>query len=94
MSNLLATVCGAKNYEVHQGGKIWIKSSGVYLRSRGNVGIRVKDDKGILVYSFDSINQCAIFFGVSDRTINRRLEKGYLKIKGQNLIFKREVSLP
>lgn len=76
VSNLLAN---CSNYEVHQGGKIWIKSSGVYLRSRGNVGIRVNDDKGILVYSFDSIKECAIFFGVSDRTINRRPTKGLLK---------------
>lgn len=91
VSNLLAT---GSNYEVHQGGKIWIKSSGVYLRSRGNVAIRVKNDKGILVYYFYSIKQCAIFFGVSDRTINRRLEMGSFKIKGQNLIFQREVSLP
>jgi len=91
VSNLLAT---GSNYEVHQGGKILIKSSGVYLRSRGNVAIRVKNDKGILVYYFYSIKQCAIFFGVSDRTINRRLEMGSFKIKGQNLIFKREVSLP
>jgi hypothetical protein len=92
VANLLAT---GSNYEIHEGGKIWIKSSGIYLRSRGNVAIRVINDKGVLVYSFDSIKECAIFFGVSDRTINRRLEKGsFCEIKEQNLIFKRVVLLP
>lgn len=59
VSNLLAT---GSNYEVHQGGKIWIKSSGVYLRSRGNVTITVKDDKGILIYSFDYKTVCYVLW--------------------------------
>jgi len=92
VSNLLAS---PSNYDIHPDGKIWIKSSGVYLKGRGNVAIKVLDDKGILIYSFDSIKQCAIFFGVSDRTINRRLsEASFVQIKGQNLIFKRYVTLP
>lgn len=92
VSNLLAS---PSNYEIHPDGKILIKSSGVYLKGWGNVAINVLDDKGTLIYSFDSIKQCAIFFGVSDRTINRRLGYGsFVKIEGQKLIFKREVTLP
>lgn len=92
VSNLLAS---PSNYEIHLNGKIWIKSLGVYLKGRGNVVINVLDDKDILIYSFDSIKQCAIFFGVSDRTINRRLDNGsFVKLNGQNLVFKREVTLP
>lgn len=92
VSNLLAS---PSNYEIHLNGKFWIKSLGVYLKGRGNVVINVLDDKDILIYSFDSIKQCAIFFGVSDRTINRRLDNGsFVKLNGQNLVFKREVTLP
>jgi hypothetical protein len=92
VSNLLAS---PSNYEIHLNGKIWIKSLGVYLKGRGNLVINVLDDKDVLIYSFDSIKQCAIFFSVSDRTINRRLDNGsFVKLNGQNLVFKREVTLP
>jgi len=92
VSNLLAS---PSNYEIHPNGKILIKSSSVYLKGKGNVAINVLDDKGILIHSFDSLKQCAIFFGISDRTINRRLDNGsFVEIEGQNLIFKREVTLP
>ena len=62
------------NYEIHSNGKIWVKSIGVYLKGRGNIKIEVLDDKGILFKSFNSIKDCASFFGVSERTINRRLD--------------------
>jgi hypothetical protein len=92
VSYLLAS---PSNYERHPNGKIFIKSLGVYLKGRGNITINVLDDKGKLIYFFYSIKQCAIFFGVSDRTINRRLENdSFIEIEGQNLIFKREVTLP
>ena len=70
--NLLAA---PSNYETHPNGKIWVKSTGVYLKGRGNVKLEVFDDKGLLFKSFYSIKDCALFFEVSDRTINRRLEK-------------------
>lgn len=40
--NLLAA---PSNYEIQPDGKIWIKSSGVYLKGRGNIGIEVYDEK-------------------------------------------------
>ena len=83
------------NYEIQPDGKIWIKSSGVYLKGRGNIGIEVFDDKGLLINSFDSIIECALFFGVSARTINRRLDKNaYFIFNGQTLMVKRVISLP
>ena len=92
---ILKLLSSPSNYEIHPDGKIWIKSSGVYLKGRGNINIEVFDDKGLLVNSFDSIKECALFFGVSDRTIIRRLDKGAFCIfEGQNLIVKRVVSLP
>jgi hypothetical protein len=83
------------NYEVQPDGKILIKSLGTYLKGRGNVGVRVLDENGELVYDFSSIKECALFFNVHSRTINRRLDNGsFVEFNGKNLVFKREVSLP
>lgn len=90
--NLLSS---PSNYELQPDGKILIKSLGTYLKGRGNVGVRVLDEKGELIYNFNSIQECALFFNVHSRTINRRLEKGsFIEFNGKNLVFKREVSLP
>ena len=83
------------NYEVQPDGKILIKSLGTYLKGRGNVKVRVLDENGELVYDFSSIKECALFFNVHSRTINRKLENGsFIEFNGKNLVFKREVSLP
>lgn len=80
------------NLEIHSNGKIWIKSEGIYLKGRGNVKLEVLDDKGSLFKSFDSIKECALFFGVSDRTINRRLENQVFFIfNDKNLRVKRVI---
>lgn len=80
------------NYEIHSNGKIWVKSKGVYFKSRGNVKLKVLDDKGSLFKYFDSIKECALFFGVSDRTINRRLEKQiFFTFNDKNLKVKRVI---
>lgn len=78
------------NYEIHPNGKILIKSSGIYLKGRGNISIEVFDDEGLLVYDFDSIKECALFcFCVSTRTMHRRLSKNvYFTFNGQNLRVK------
>jgi len=90
--NLLSS---PSNYEVQPDGKILIKSLGTYLRGRGNVGVEVLDEKGELVFHFNSIKDCALFFNVHSRTINRRLDNGsYVEFNGKNLVFKRVVSLP
>ena len=83
------------NYEVQPDGKILIKSSGTYLKGRGNVGVDVLDEGGNLIHHFDSIKDCALFFNVHIRTINRRLDSGsYTEFNGKNLVFKRVISLP
>ena len=80
------------NYEIQVDGKILIKSTGTYLKGRGNLGVKVFDDKGEIVYSFNSIKDCALFFNVHSRTIIRRLDSGnFMEFNGKNLVFKREV---
>lgn len=83
------------NYEVQANGKILRKSLGTYLKGRGNVGVNVLNANGEIVFKFNSIKDCALFFNVHTRTINRRLENGSLvEYKNQNLVFKREMLLP
>jgi hypothetical protein len=83
------------NYEMQSDGKILIKSSGTYLKGKGNIGVIVLDENGELVYNFSSIKEAALFFNVHSRTIIRRLEKNSsIDVNGKNLVFKRKISLP
>lgn len=70
---LLKLLESPSNYEMQSNGKILIKSSGTYLKGRGNIGVIVLDEKGELVYNFSSIKEAALFFNVHSRTITRRL---------------------
>ena len=91
----LKLLSSPSNYELQPDGKILIKSSGTYFKGRGNVGVKVLDEEGELIYSFNSIKDCALFFNVHSRTINRRLDNGsFVEFNGKNLVFKREVLLP
>lgn len=83
------------NYEKMLDGKILIKSSGLYLKGRGNVSVNVINDKSEVIYHFNSIKECALFFNVHSRSVIRWLDHGESKpqlIKGMFLIFKRESS--
>lgn len=73
---VLNLLSGPSNYEIYRDGKILVKSSGVYLKGRGNIGVKALNENNELIYYFNSIKECALFFKVSDRTINRRLDKG------------------
>lgn len=95
MERALKLLESPSNYEVQSDGKILIKSLGTYLKGRGNVGVKVIDENGVLVYDFSSIKDCALFFNVHSRTIIRRLENGsFTEFNEKKLVFKRELSLP
>lgn len=85
------------NYELHSNGKILIISKGIYLKGRGNISINAFDrrlENNELVFKFNSIKECAQFFKVSERTINRKLDKGTsIEFNGKLLTLKRNVSL-
>lgn len=90
----LKLLSSPSNFEVQANGKILIKSLGTYLKGRGNVGVNVLNTNGEVVFKFNSIIDCALFFNVHSRTINRRLENGSLvEYNNQNLVFKREIHL-
>ena len=88
--NLLST---PSNYEVQPDGRILVKSTGTYLKGRGNVGVDVFDaDNGKQVYSFDSIKDCATFFNVHSRSINRRISnQNTVEFNDKKLVFKRKI---
>lgn len=91
---VLKLLSSPSNYEIQADGKILIKSTGTYLKGRGNLGVKVFGDRGEIIYSFNSIKDCALFFNVHSRTIIRRLDSGnFLEFKGKNLVFKRELPL-
>jgi hypothetical protein len=53
------------NLEIHDNGKILIKSSQVYLKGRGNIQIEVFTEGGALFQSIESIKMAALFFNTS-----------------------------
>lgn len=88
--NLLST---PSNYELQADGKIFIKSSGISLKGRGNISVIAIDEKGEVQHNFDSLKNCALFFKVGSRTIGRRLDKGSVfEYNGEKLVLKRDVS--
>jgi hypothetical protein len=64
------------NLEIHDNGKIFIKSSKKYIKGRGNIQIDAFKEEGILFKSFESIKMAALFFNTSDRSIFRILDSG------------------
>jgi group I intron endonuclease len=89
------------NYNIKTGGKYKgryiIKNLGLLNlplndqpKSKASESFEVLDDKGLLINSFSSVNDCAIFYGVSPRTIRRRVAKFiYFPFKGKNLMIRR-----
>ena len=66
------------NLEIHDNGKIFIKSSQTYLKGRGNIQIDVFNEEGTLFQSFESIKKAALFLilRVRSRSIVRKLDSG------------------
>lgn len=83
-SRALNLISSPSNYEMQADGKILIKYSG---KGRGNIVVLALE-----VFNFNSIQDCASFFNVHSRTINRRLDRGIrFDYLGQNLTLKREI---
>lgn len=61
--------------------------------SHSNI-FEVIDEKGLVVYSFTSVEECALMFEVSRRTIQRRLAKNsFFAFKGNKNLMIRRVQL-
>jgi hypothetical protein len=64
------------NLEIHDNGQIFIKTSQVYLKGRGNIQIEVFTEEGALFQSIESIKMAALFFNTSERSIFSKLDSG------------------
>ena len=102
---VLNLISRPSNYELQADGKILIKSTGTYLKGRGNISVIALDKKGEVKFNFSSrlrrfqsktpgsIKNCALFFKVDSRTIIRRLDnRSIFEYNGVNLVLKRDVS--
>lgn len=63
------------NIEIHDNGKVWIKSSQKYL-SGMKIKINCFNEEGQMVNQFDSLKEAALYFNISSRTLYNKLEKG------------------
>lgn len=70
-----------------------VDKEGNPVKNKKNNKVKVLDEAGGLVYNFPSVTECALFFNVDRRTINRRTFTGsFMKFKGKNLKFEFDVN--
>jgi hypothetical protein len=67
---------GPSNYEVREGGRIFIKSLNKYLSSNAKAKVEIQDEKGNTIKLFDSMADCAKFLGVARMTVTNKLLSG------------------
>jgi len=79
------------NYEIHSYGKIFLLSEGVYLKGRRNVGVKVFNDKGSWVNSFNSIKDCALIYNLHPRIIDRKFNTGNFLLFNKKNIYLNEL---
>jgi hypothetical protein len=78
------------NLERLQNGKIFIKSTGVCLRPGRSIQINVMDNNGLIINSFSTIKDCALFFNMRKTTFCRKLDKGDpILFKNESFFVKR-----
>lgn len=73
ISEVARLLKGPSNYENHEG-KIFIKSLNKYHSGRTRTKVELKDQEGLVFKTFDSMNKCAEFLGVSTHTVSKRMK--------------------
>lgn len=66
---------GPSNYEIIKGRK-FIKSLNKFLIARVKTQVILKDKEGLTFKTFESMNNCAKFLGVSTHTVSKRIRTG------------------
>jgi len=63
---------GPSNLEKLEDGRIYIKSLNRYFntKAREKISVVIKDEKGLVVNSFDSISSCAKFYNLPRSTLH------------------------
>lgn len=62
------------NLEVKEDGRIFIKSLNKYYSSRGNIQVQLKDEKGLVIETFESLAECGRYLSISPLIVSRRLK--------------------
>ncbi len=64
---------GPSNYEIIKG-KIFIKSLNKFYTGRLKIQVELQDQEGSVFKTFDSMNKCADFLGISTHTVSKRMK--------------------
>nr|YP_009254022.1 hypothetical protein [Hypomyces aurantius]ANC62708.1 hypothetical protein [Hypomyces aurantius] len=72
-SEVIRLLQGPSNYEIREG-RIFIKSLNKYHSGRTKTKVELKDQEGLVFKTFDSMNKCAEFLGVSTHTVSKRIK--------------------
>lgn len=90
---------GPSNYEIIKG-RIFIKSLNKFYTGRLKIQVELRDQEGLVFKTFDSMNKCADFLGVSTHTVSKRMKtslpvilnnKEYIVVKSFNSNLVRSV---
>lgn len=76
-SEIARLLNGPSNYEIREG-RIFIKSLNKYHFGRTKTKVELKDQEGLAFKTFDSMNKCAEFLGVSTHTVSKRIKTNSL----------------
>jgi len=81
---------GPSNLEIKEDGRIFIKSLNKYYTGSGNIKVELQDLNGLVLYTFDSISECAKFVGLAPRTVTTRLQKNQqINVDNKELFVKK-----
>nr|SNU77049.1 TPA: LAGLIDADG endonuclease [Fusarium oxysporum f. sp. cucumerinum]SNU77078.1 TPA: LAGLIDADG endonuclease [Fusarium oxysporum f. sp. cucumerinum]SNU77107.1 TPA: LAGLIDADG endonuclease [Fusarium oxysporum f. sp. cucumerinum] len=64
---------GPSNYEIIKG-RIFIKSLNKFYTGRLKIQVELHDQEGSVFKTFDSMNKCADFLGISTHTVSKRMK--------------------
>lgn len=74
-SNIEKLMQGPSNFELKEDGRIFIKSLNKYYSNKIKIRLELMDEKGRIIKSFSSADDCAKYLMVSPMTITLRLRK-------------------
>ena len=61
------------NLEIKEDGRIFIKSLHKYYSNRNSITVKVQNDKGLVMNTFDSLADCAKHLSISPSLAGRKL---------------------
>jgi hypothetical protein len=86
---------GPYNFEIKEDGRIFIKSLNRYYSDHSKVEVKLIDDNGLVIQTFESLTQCAETLGFSryKATDLFRKEKFFFQFNGKKVQLKSSFSL-